>query len=55
MGIFGDLLSLPVKIVNAPVRAVEDLMNTEKCKEDDRILSKPLDFLADQLKNIDKK
>ena len=50
MGLFGDLLSLPVKIVNAPIRALEDLVDTN---EEDRILSKPLEKLSEALEEID--
>lgn len=50
MGIFGNILSFPVKIVNAPIRAAENLLD---CDEDDRIVSKPLDSLAKELKKID--
>lgn len=53
MGLFGELLSLPVQVVNAPLRAVEDILGGEKAREDDRVLSKPLDFLADQIKKVD--
>jgi hypothetical protein len=50
MGFFGDLLSLPIKIVNAPIRAVEDIFEVD---EEDRVLSKPLDALADELEDVD--
>jgi hypothetical protein len=50
MGFFGDLLSLPVKIVNAPIRAVEDIFEVD---EEDRVLSKPLEKLADELEDVD--
>jgi hypothetical protein len=54
MGIIGKLLSTPVKLVNAPLRALEDLFEYDgKTKEDDRIISKPLQVLADELKKID--
>jgi hypothetical protein len=53
MGLFGDLLSLPANILNAPIRACEDLVTGEKTREEDRVFSKPLDFLADQLKEVD--
>ena len=50
MGLFGDLLSLPVKIVNAPLKALEDLVDTN---EGDRIISKPLEKLAEELEKVD--
>jgi hypothetical protein len=54
MGIIWKLLSTPVKLVNAPLRALEDLFEYDgKTKEDDRIISKPLQVLADELKKID--
>jgi len=53
MGLFGRLLALPVRLVNAPVRAVEDLISIDKPREDERIFSCPLDALADELDKID--
>jgi hypothetical protein len=50
MGLLGDLLSLPVKIVNAPIRAFEDVLDVD---DRDRLLSKPLDALADELEEVD--
>jgi hypothetical protein len=51
----GWILSLPVRIVNAPIRVVEDLCNgCEPTPERDRLLSKPLDLLADKIEEIDK-
>ena len=52
MGLFGTLLSLPLRIVNAPIRAVENLIGADD-RNDDRILSKPLDTLADEIKKVD--
>lgn len=48
---FGKLLSLPLKLVNAPIRAIENLCGTEK--ESERVLSKPLDELAKEVEKID--
>jgi hypothetical protein len=48
---FGKLLGSVVRIVNAPVRAAEDLLGVED--EDDRLLSKPADALADELDDVD--
>lgn len=50
---FGKLLSLPFKIVNVPIRAAETLLSIDDLDEDDRILSKPLDTLADEFEDID--
>jgi len=56
MGLLGDLLSLPVRIVNVPIRAVENLCNGgDPMPEDERIFSKPLDVLADEIKDVDEK
>lgn len=51
MGLFGDILSIPVRIVNAPIRVAENLIGCDH--EDDRVLSKPLDLLADELEDVD--
>ncbi len=48
---FGKLLSSVVKVVNAPIRAAEDLVGIDD--EDDRLLSKPADALAKELEEID--
>ena len=53
MGLLGDLLSLPVRIINAPIRAIEDTAGCEGDDDDCRILSRPLDALADELKDVD--
>lgn len=50
MELLGELLSLPVRLVNAPIRAVENLCNGgDDVPEADRLLSKPLDMLADAI------
>ena len=48
---FGNLLGSVVRIVNAPIRAVEDVLGAES--EDERIFSKPADALAEELEEID--
>jgi hypothetical protein len=53
MGLLGDLLSIPLRIANAPLRAVEDLVGIGEDGEDERIISKPLDALADELEDVD--
>lgn len=50
---FGELLGSVVRIVNAPIRAVEDIVSGGDIDEDDRILSRPADALADELESID--
>ena len=52
MGLFGKILSVPIKLVNAPIKAMEDtLLGVDH--DDDRIMSKPLDKLAEHIKEID--
>lgn len=48
---FGDFLGSVVRVVNAPIRAVENVLGVED--EDDRLLSKPVDALAEELEKID--
>lgn len=48
LGFIGALIAAPIRIVNAPIRAIETLCDTD---EDDRILSKPLDVLADEIED----
>ena len=50
MGLFGRLLSLPVKVVNLPFKIVEEVLDVP---EDERVMSKPLDAVADVLEEID--
>jgi hypothetical protein len=51
MGILGDILSLPVKIANAPVKAVETLVGAEDA--DLPQPSKILEALSDELEEVD--
>lgn len=48
MGIFGKLFSIPVKVVNVPLVAIEKLV-----EDDDEILSTPLKALSDAIEEID--
>lgn len=50
---FGKLLGSLVRIVNAPIRAMEDVCSGEPIAEDERIASAPLDALADNLDKAD--
>ena len=43
---FGKLFALPARIVNVPMRAIEELLEVP---EEDRILSKPLESIAKAL------
>ena len=45
MSILGRLLSAPVRLINAPLRMLEDFDGT-KTPEEDRMISKPLDTIA---------
>jgi hypothetical protein len=49
---FGSILASAVRVVNAPIRAAENLIGMGD-NEDDRILSKPADALAEELERID--
>ncbi|ULQ47449.1 hypothetical protein JN531_003995 [Flagellatimonas centrodinii] len=44
---FGKLLSTPIRLLNAPLRAVENLTGAET--EDDRLLSRPAEELAKEV------
>lgn len=48
---FGDFLGSVVRVVNAPIRATENLLGVED--EDDRFFSKPGDAVAEELEKID--
>lgn len=56
MGLFGDLLALPVRVLNVPARALEKLVDPDSDRDDeDNILSKPLETLAKALEEVDEK
>lgn len=44
---FGKLLSAPVRLVNAPLRTVENIVGCED--EEEREVSRPLESLAKEL------
>lgn len=54
---FGKLLGLPFRILNAPIRAGEKIVagicGEDDIKKEDRIMSKPLKALSDALEEID--
>lgn len=54
----GKLLSLPVKILNIPARAFEKTVaaasGEDDIRKEDRILSKPLEKLAEAIEEIDR-
>ena len=52
----GKILSLPVKVLNVPFRAVEKVFDSicgQEMPESDRVISLPLKALADALEEID--
>ena len=54
MGLFGELLSMPVRILNIPNRAIELLVDPESERDDeDNLLSKPLETIAKAIEEID--
>ena len=55
MGFFGDLLALPVRIINVPARAIEKLVDPDSERDSEsNVLSKPLETLAKTLEEVDK-
>lgn len=53
MGFLSDLIAAPIRIVNAPLRAIEDICSPgERVRKEDRVLSRPLDHLADAVGRI---
>lgn len=52
---FGKLLGSAARIVNSPLSAVDKFMaDGEKLKDEDRVLSSPLESVAEQLDEADK-
>ena len=47
----GKLFSLPIRIANIPLRAMEKLVGD--IPKEDRIISKPLEVLAEAIEEID--
>ena len=55
MGILGKILSTPVRILNVPFRAIEIAIGQDnELGDDDNILSRPLESVAEALDEIDK-
>ena len=48
MGLLGKLFAAPVRLINAPLRAVEDVLGDDP-SEDERLISKPLGALGDEI------
>lgn len=54
MGLIGELLAMPVRVLNIPIRAVELLVDPDsKRGDDDNALSGPLEALAQAIEEID--
>lgn len=49
--LLGKIISAPVRIVNAPLRAMENLVD-DSYREDERIVSKPLEELAKEIERL---
>ena len=55
MGLLGKLLSAPVRLLNVPSRLIEKLVDPDsELDDEDNILSKPLEKLAQSLEEVDK-
>jgi len=56
MGLFGELLAMPVRILNIPARTIERLFASDSERGDEEnVLSKPLESLAKAIEEIDGK
>jgi hypothetical protein len=53
MGLFGDLLSVPFKIVNIPLKVTENLMSAVTDSDCSDTISKPLNEVAKEIKKVD--
>ncbi len=51
MGLLGNILAAPIKIINAPIKVVEDVCGVDNDR--DRIMSKPLESLSKHIQEID--
>lgn len=52
----GKLFSLPVKILNIPLRAIEKVVDSvrgDETPKEDRVLSKPFEKLSEAIEEID--
>jgi hypothetical protein len=53
MGLLGELLALPVRVLNIPNRAIEKLVDPDSKRDDDsNVLSRPLEALAQVIEEI---
>ena len=54
MGLLGKLLAAPVRVLNIPNRVMEKLVDPDSERDDeDNILSKPLEKLAQTIEEVD--
>ena len=54
MGLLGKLLAAPVRVMNIPNRVMEKLVDPDSERDDeDNILSKPLEKLAQTIEEVD--
>jgi len=54
MGLLGTLLASPIRILNVPARAIEKLVDEDsRLDDEDNILSKPLEKLAQVIEEVD--
>ena len=55
MGLFGKILSAPIRILNFPARVVEKMVDPDsKLDDKDNVFSKPLETLAQAIEEVDK-
>lgn len=51
---FGKLLALPIRLANIPFRALEKIVDSDSKRDDeDNIISKPLEKLAQAIEEVD--
>jgi len=56
MGLLGSLLAAPIRILNVPARALEKLVDDgSRLDDEDNVLSRPLEKLAQALEEVDEK
>jgi hypothetical protein len=56
MGLFGEILALPVRVLNVPARMVEKLADPDsELGDEDNIMSRPLEGLAQAIEEVDGK
>ena len=49
---FGKLLAAPIRLINTPARAVEKLLEDKHSPDDDRVISAPLEALAEAVEEV---